>query len=129
VLSYSNTRPIDASAYSGISFVLKSATPILVFVKLQNADSQPAPACGNCVEAVPPTLGRECYAGYLKLVSSDTMGTPQMLKWSDIARAGWGYHFPNQFAIDPTQLVSIMFGVDNTVPSFDLCIDDVKFFK
>jgi hypothetical protein len=126
-----NTAPIDASAYAGISFVLKSATPVSVIVKVQNADSQPAPACGNCVETVPATLGSECYAGYLKIVSSDTAANPvpQMLRWADITKAGWGYHFPNQFIIDPTQLMSIAFAVDNTVATFDLCIDDIKFFK
>lgn len=125
----SSTQPIDASEYSGVSFVLKSATPVSVIVILHNPDSQPAPACGNCLETVPSTLGSECYSGYLKIVSSDTTGTPQMLRWSDISRASWGYHFPNQFAIDPTQLIDIAFAVDQSVASFDLCIDDVKFFK
>jgi len=126
-----NTQPVDASAYAGLSFVIKSTTAVSVIVKVQNADSQPAPACGNCVETVPPTLGSECYAGYLKIVSSDTSANPvpQMLRWADITKAGWGYHFANQFTIDPTQLMSISFAVDNTVPMFDLCIDDVKFFK
>jgi hypothetical protein len=125
-----NTQPIDASAYAGISFVIKSATPVSVIVKVQNADSQPAPACGNCVETVPATLGSECYAGYLKIVSSDTAASPipQMLRWADITKAGWGYHFPAQFVIDPTQLMSIAFAVDKNT-DFDLCIDDVKFFQ
>jgi hypothetical protein len=39
----------------------------------------------------------------------------------------WGHHDPGKTAVDPTQLVSLVFGVDQSAASFDLCIDDVKF--
>jgi hypothetical protein len=119
----SGTQGIDAGSYTGISFVLKSATPTPVIFKLQNPDSQPS--CGKCDDTV---LGSECYAGYVKNISTND-GTPQTVNFADVGKAGWGYHNMGQFAIDPKNLISIAFAVANTTPMFDICVDDVKFVQ
>jgi hypothetical protein len=114
-------QAVDASRYSGISFVIKAQTPLAVFVKLQNLDS--SPSCGRCNDAVP---GSECYAGYMNTVAATNGGTPFSLRWSDFVATTWGYHWPGQRSIDPKELVSIAFAIDKNV-DFDICIDDIVF--
>ncbi|HEX9296177.1 MAG TPA: hypothetical protein VF881_10085 [Polyangiaceae bacterium] len=121
----SATQGVDASAYTGISFVLKSATSTPVIFKLQNPDS--IPACGKCVELM-PAAGTDCYAGYVKNISTND-GTPQIVTWVEAGKALWGYHNPGQGAVDSHNLISIAFAVANTTPMFDICIDDVKFVQ
>jgi hypothetical protein len=114
-------QPVDASRYSGISFVIRSSASIPVIVKLQNLDSDPV--CGRCDDTV---LGGECYAGYMKAVTATTSGIPFSLRWSDFVAPTWGYHWPGQSIVDPKELVSIAFAFDRAV-DFDVCIDDVVF--
>jgi hypothetical protein len=127
----SPTDPVDASKYQGISFVLKSAMPVSVIVKLTNVDSQPSTAglgmgCGLCDPD--PTDPKDCYSGFARVISSDATGTPQTIKWSDFPKQMWGFHFPGVGTVDPSSLEGISFSVDQSVASFDVCIDDVKFF-
>jgi hypothetical protein len=123
-------QPVDARAYSGVSFVLRSEKHTRVIVKLYNADSQPEPACGLCDDAI---RGRECYAGYRGNVDTDPGGMPHALKWVDFKEAAWGFHFPDQSHIDASSLVRIMFAIDEPEAdagdgSFAVCIDDVRFY-
>ncbi len=111
---------VDATAFGGISFVLRSDTTTPVIVKLQNLDSQPS--CGNCSNT---QTGGECLAGYQTVVDTRPDSTPQTILWSAVQKANWGYHFPGQDAINPAQLVSIQLAFQGTF--VDVCIDDLRF--
>jgi hypothetical protein len=118
------TTPVDVSAYSGLSFVMKSMTATSVIFKAQNAYSQPA--CGQCDDLV---KDRECYSGYTKTVALPAMdATPIVVKWNDLAQQGWGYRPAGTKAFDPRSLVSLAFAFDRSV-DFDVCLDDVKLVK
>jgi hypothetical protein len=118
----SGRQPVDASAYQGISFTIRSAAATTVIVKLQNLDSEPE--CGRCMDMIP---GSECYAGYIKLVAGSRAPTPVALKWNDLQQTAWGYHWPGRSNVDPKQLTTIAFAVDKGLTNFDICVDDVAF--
>jgi hypothetical protein len=124
----SQTQPVDVSAYTGMSFVMKSTMPNNLIFKVQNPYSQPP--CGKCMDTTPPTLGAECYSGYVKnpvtLPANST--TPIVVSWSELAQQGWGYKAPGTAAFDPHNLVSVAFAFDKSI-DFDVCIDDIKFVK
>jgi len=116
----SGRQPVDASAYQGITFTIRSPAATTVIVKLQNLDSEPE--CGRCNDMI---MGSECYAGYIKLVPGSRAPTPVALKWTDLQKTPWGYHWPGRTYVDPKQLTTIAFAVDKGLASFDICIDDV----
>jgi hypothetical protein len=122
----SQLQPADVSAYSGMSFVMKSltGTPTLIF-KVQNPYAQPG--CGFCVDSLTPPAGLECYAGFIKNIGLTANSTdPIVVRWSELAQQGWGYKASGVTKFDPNNLISIAFAFDSMV-DFDVCIDDVKF--
>jgi hypothetical protein len=124
----SQLQPVDVSAYTGMSFVMKSitGTPTLIF-KVQNPYSQPG--CGKCVDSLTPPLGAECYPGFIKNIGLTANSTaPIIVNWSDLAQQGWGYHPNGVVTFDPNNLISVAFAFDSNI-NFDVCIDDVKFIK
>jgi hypothetical protein len=120
----SQTQPVDASAYTGISFVMKSAAANSLIFKVQNPYSQPP--CGKCDDTV---TGAECYSGYIKTLQLAANSTdPIVVKFADLAQQSWGYRAPNTAMFDAHNLISVAFAFDKSV-DFDVCIDDIKFVK
>jgi hypothetical protein len=118
----SQVQPVDVSAYSGLSFVMKSTTASSLIFLVQNSYSQPA--CGLCTEGDPVN---DCYSGYWKPVALPAGSTaPIVVKWADLTQQTWGYMRPGSAAFDPKDLVSIAFAFDRYV-DFDVCLDDIKF--
>jgi len=118
----SQTQPVDVSAYSGLSFVMKATTSVSLIFKVQNPYSQPP--CGKCDDTI---LGSECYSGYTKTVSIPAMDSaPIVVKWADLAQQSWGYHALNSAMFDAHNLISVAFAFDKGI-DFDVCIDDIKF--
>jgi hypothetical protein len=124
----SQTQPVDVSAFTGMSFVVRSTTPNNLIFKLQNSYSQPP--CGKCDELVPPQVaGTECYSGYIKTIPlAANSTTPIVVAWADLAQQGWGYRPPGSAVFNPYDLISVAFAFDVNV-TFDVCIDDVKFVR
>ncbi len=122
----SQSVPVDVSAYSGMSFVVKSATASSLIFKVQNPYAQPP--CGKCVE-VDPMANQDCYSGYSKTVQlpADDV-TPRVVKWTELAQQTYGYMPPNTQKFDVNNLVSVAFAFGTNV-DFDVCIDDVKFLE
>jgi hypothetical protein len=120
----SQTQPVDASAYVGMSFVMKSKTSSVLIFKVQNSYSQPP--CGKCDDSV---IGNECYSGYIKTVPLPANdATPIVVKWADLFQQTWGYRPPGSALFDPRDLISVAFAFDKGI-DFDVCIDDVKFVR
>ena len=116
-------QPVDASRFGGISFVLRSASPVPVYVKLQVPYSQPA--CGRCLEVLAPA-GEECYSGYIKIAQATSSAVPQVVRFTELAQQSWGYRPPGTAVIDAGNLISIAFAIDKGI-DFDICVDDIKF--
>lgn len=116
----SQVEPVDASAYGGLTFVLRSAVPTTVIVKLQAPYSQPS--CGRCDDF---TTGSECFSGYIVLVSTTTNNQPQVIRWPNLMQEAWGYRPAGTAALNPGNIISLVFAFDKGV-DFDVCIDDVK---
>ena len=120
----SQTQPVDVSAYTGLSFVMKSTMPNSLIFKVQNPYSQPP--CGKCDDTV---TGSECYSGYIKTIQIPANDvTPIVVHWADLAQQGWGYKAPGTAMFDVNNLVSVAFAFDKNI-DFDVCIDDIKFVK
>ena len=120
----SQTQPVDVSAYTGMSFVMKSTTPNVLIFKVQNSYSQPP--CGKCDDVL---IGAECYSGYIKVLSLPANDVaPLVVRWADLAQQSWGYRPPGSAVFDPRDLISVAFAFDKNV-DFDVCIDDVKFVR
>jgi hypothetical protein len=120
----SQTQPVDVSAYTGISFVMKSVASNSLIFKVQNPYSQPP--CGLCVELDPVN---DCYSGYWKPVSLPAgSATPIVVKWSELTQQTWGFRAPGTQSFDPHNLISIAFAFDKNV-DFDVCLDDIKFVQ
>jgi hypothetical protein len=120
----SQTQPVDVSAYSGMSFVMKSTMANSLIFKVQNPYSQPP--CGKCDDTV---MGSECYSGYIKIVQLPANSTdPIVVHWSDLSQQGWGYKAPGTAMFDAFNLISVAFAFDKSI-DFDVCIDDIKFVK
>ncbi len=112
-------KPVDVSASRGMSFVVKSAFPNSMNLKVENPYSQTA--CGKCDDTV---VGNECHSGYIKTFSLPAAITPEVVAWSDFSQQAWGYRADGTAALDTHNLVSIAFAFDKNV-DFDVCIDDV----
>jgi hypothetical protein len=118
------SQAVDVSAFSGMSFVMKSTTANSLTFKVQNPYSQLA--CGHCDDTV---KGQECYSGYSMIVPLPAMSaTPIVVKWADVVQQGWGYRPSGTQTFDPKSLVSVAFAFDKGI-DFDVCIDDVKLVK
>src|SRR5439155_9092686 len=110
----SQTQPVDVSAYSGMSFVMKSVATNSLIYKVQNPYSQPP--CGKCDMAATAVPGTECYSGYIKIVplpAGDS--TPIVVKWADLGQQSWGYHAPGTAMFDIHNLISVAFAFDKGV--------------
>jgi hypothetical protein len=120
----SQTQPVDVSAYSGISFIMKSVASNSLIFKVQNPYSQPP--CGLCTEGDPVN---DCYSGYWKPVSLPAgSATPIVVKWTELTQQTWGFRAPGTQSFDPHNLISIAFAFDKNV-DFDICLDDIKFVQ
>jgi hypothetical protein len=116
------TQPVNASAYRGVSFLVRARTSTSIIVKVENPYSQPA--CGKCEDLV---AGAECYAGYIKTLGLPAQVIlPVIVTWGDFSQQSWGYHAPGTALFDPRNLVTLSFAFDKSV-DFDVCIDDVVF--
>jgi hypothetical protein len=122
----SQTQPVDASPFSGMSFVMKSITPVPLIFKVQNSYSQPL--CGQCQEFMSQP-GLECYSGYIKVISvAPNDAAPIVVQWSDLTQQTWGYRPPGSAVFNPRDLIAVAFAFDQNV-DFDVCIDDVRFIR
>jgi hypothetical protein len=120
----SQTQPVDVSAFSGMSFVMRSAIPSNLIFKVQNSYSQPP--CGQCDETS-LTPGTECYSGYIKNIPLPANSTsPIIVRWADLSQQAWGYRPPGSAIFNVYDLISVAFAFDVNV-DFDVCLDDVKF--
>src|SRR5262249_41064266 len=118
----SQTQPVDVSAFSGLSFVMRSTTASSLIFKVQNSYSQPP--CGRCEVG---SVDNDCYSGYLKFILLPSGSTaPIVVKWADLTQQTWGYRPPGTATFNPKDLVSIAFAFDKDV-DFDVCLDDIKF--
>jgi len=116
----SQSQPLDVSAFKGIRFVMTSASPTVVIVKVQNPYSQPQ--CGRCSDS---RLGEECFSGFVKVMPIVHDVMPHVVTWSDLSFQTWGYRPPGMDSFDPRNFVSLAFVFDKDV-DFDVCIDDVE---
>jgi hypothetical protein len=120
----SQTQPVDVSAYSGMSFVMKSTNANSLIFKVQNSYSQPP--CGKCDDSV---AGAECYSGYIKIINLPANdATPIVVKWADLSQQSWGYRAPGTAMFNVQDLISVAFAFDKSI-DFDVCLDDVKFVR
>jgi hypothetical protein len=118
----SQGRPVDASRYRGLSFVVRSVSLTPLLLKLQNPYS--VPACGKCDDAN-MDFADDCFSGYVKGLLTTTDAAPTVVQWTDLTQQSWGYRPPGTAMFDAANVVSIAFFFDKGV-DFDVCIDDVK---
>jgi hypothetical protein len=114
-------KPFDASAYSGISFAIKSnsGTPTM---KVKFPDKDTAPEGGLC-DKNESSGTKACYDDFLSTVPLTASWTPVTIKFSSLRQAGWGMPAT---AFDAKTLYSLQLQFDQLV-DFDFCIDDLMF--
>ena len=104
--------PIDASAYSGLSFTASGSGPMHV---------------GLATVATVPDfeICKKCYDNYSVLIT-DLSSTPKTYtyKWSELKAEGWGVP---RAAIDPKTLVGLNFTSKYKAGSWDFSIKEVRF--
>jgi hypothetical protein len=116
----SMTQPIDSDGSTGLAFTLRSTRSIIVSVQ----EPENVAAFCRCNDDV---LGQDCHAGFSLSVAPIAPPVTVVLPWTMFRAPNFGYHEPGKVAVDPSQLVSLVFGVDQTAGDFDICIDDIRF--
>jgi hypothetical protein len=103
--------PLDASAYSGISFKASGSSP----VHFGLATVATMPEFGECTK---------CYDHFAADLS-DLSSTPKVysFKWSQLRSGGWG---APHAALDPKTLVGVNFTSKGAAP-WNFTLDDIAF--
>jgi hypothetical protein len=105
--------PLDASAYSGISFKASGSSPMHVGL----ATKATMPEFGECTK---------CYDHYAVDIT-DLSATPKVysFKWSQLHAAGWG---APKAKLDPHTLVGLNFTSKGAV-AWDFTLDDITLIQ
>jgi hypothetical protein len=114
------TQPIDTNGSTGIAFTMESTASVIVRVN----EPENSPVFCLCNDATP---GQDCYAGFGVSVAPLAFPMTVSLPWAFFTKPTWGYHAPGKVAVDPSRLLSLVIGVDQTAGDFDICIDDIRF--
>ena len=103
--------PLDASAYTGISFKASGSAPVHVGL----ATKATMPEFGDCTK---------CYDHY-SVDISDLSSSPKVysFKWSQLRAGGWG---APKAPLDPHLLVGLNFTSKGATP-WDFTLDDIQF--
>jgi hypothetical protein len=103
--------PLDASAYTGISFKASGSAPVHIGL----ATKATMPEFGDCTK---------CYDHYAVEIS-DLSSTPKVysFKWSQLKAGGWG---APKAPLDPHTLVGVNFTSKGAAP-WDFTLDDISF--
>ncbi|MGK3983102.1 hypothetical protein WME99_08680 [Sorangium sp. So ce136] len=119
VLSSGEKTAYDASGYTGIKFWAKVGPTSARTAKVMISDQSTAPEGGVCT-----TTG--CNDNWAKPLALTEQWKEFTIPFAALAQEGWGDPSAT-YAIDASQLYSIQLQF-NTVPEFDLCIDDITFY-
>jgi hypothetical protein len=105
--------PLDASAYTGISFKASGSAPMHIGL----ATKATMPEFGDCTK---------CYDHYAADIG-DLSSTPKVytFKWSQLKSGGWG---APKAALDPHTLVGLNFTSKGAAP-WDFTLDDISFTR
>jgi len=105
--------PLDASAYSGISFKISGSAPLHVGL----ATKATMPEFGDCTK---------CYDHYAVDIT-DLSSTPKVytFKWSQLRAGGWG---APKAPLDPHTLVGLNF-TSKGATAWDFTLDDIQFVQ
>ncbi|WP_438022711.1 hypothetical protein [Sorangium sp. So ce233] len=108
----------DASGYTGIKFWAKVGPTSATAAKVMISDQSTAPEGGVC------TTG--CNDNWAKSLSLTEEWKEFTIPFAALTQGGWGDPAATD-AVDASKIYSIQFQF-NTVPEFDLCIDDITFY-
>jgi hypothetical protein len=118
------TCPFDASAFSGITFKIKTSTPVRFKVPTPPTTGKDSdPVNGTCV----PTATEECYNDFGAPIGPTTEWKTINLAWSDLKQAeDWGVQVSG--GIPSNAILALQWQVVQGV-SFDFAIDDLAFIE
>jgi len=118
---------VDAGAYSGISFDLRTGSANMatsLVVKFENEDA--IPACNLCNDML---AGKDCHAGYVftQAIMAGPGWTTVTIAFSMFDASSYGNHA--SALVDRRQIISLAVAVYLKALPFDLWIDNVRFSK
>jgi hypothetical protein len=118
---------VDAGAYSGISFDLRTGSANMatsLVVKFENEDA--IPACNLCNDML---AGKDCHAGYVitHAIMAGPGWTTVTIPFSMFDASSYGNHA--LAVVDRKQIISLAVAVYLRALPFDLWIDNVRFSK
>ena len=113
-------QPVDLSGFDDVGVFIFSPTITPVLLKFLNPYAYQE--CGNCNDTSPES---ECFSGFVANLFTTSGNDARGVMWSDLKQQTWGYRPPGVTMLDPSNVVAIALFIDQTVGSFDICLEDV----